>query len=106
MPWVTNMTKGVVEYPDGAPPELVREMKESDDVAPGPRLKRGSEHMSKSASSGALKIARQQPLGQSGSNSGQEVVPPASAAAPVEEGRSERVESCNVLKFCGWAVDL
>ena len=83
----------VVEYPDGAPPELIREMKESDDVAPGPRLKRSSEHMSKSASSGALKIARQQPLGQSRSNAGQEVVPPASAAAPVEEGRSERAES-------------
>ena len=81
-----DATGDVIEYTDGAPPELIREMKEADDGALGPRLKRRSDDMSKPSSShGALKIARQQPLGQSGSG---QVREPASVAAPGEEGES------------------
>ena len=80
---------GIIEYPDGAPPELIREMKEPDDEALGPRLKRRSDDMAKSSSShGALKIARQHPLGQSGSG---QVREPASVAAPGGEDDVEVV---------------
>eukprot|EP00435_Cladocopium_sp_Y103_P004106 s6756_g1.t1 len=53
----------VVEYPDGAPGDLVREMKESDPTyrAPLPR-KRAAEPAPPPRKPGELKIARQEPL--------------------------------------------
>ena len=54
----------VVEYPDGAPPEVIREMKEPDDTMPfHPKRSGGVKRPIKSApSSGGLKLARQGPL--------------------------------------------
>ena len=54
----------VVEYPDGAPPEVIREMKEPDDTMPfHPKRSSGVKRPIKSApSSGGLKLARQGPL--------------------------------------------
>ena len=54
----------IVEYPDGAPPEVIREMKEPDDTMPfHPRSsqKRPKEPAGPSA---GLKLARQGPIGQ------------------------------------------
>ena len=54
----------IVEYPDGAPPEVIREMKEPDDTMPfHPKRSGGVKRPIKSApSSGGLKLARQGPL--------------------------------------------
>ena len=51
----------IVEYPDGAPPEVIREMKEPDDTMPfHPKRSGGVKRPIKSApSSGGLKLARQ-----------------------------------------------
>ena len=53
-----------MEYPDGAPPEVIREMKEPDDTMPfHPKRSGGVKRPIKSApSSGGLKLARQAPL--------------------------------------------
>ena len=53
-----NDGEDVIEYPDGAPPELIREMKEPNVEIPV-RKKRGS---LAPAASGAMKMARQGPL--------------------------------------------
>ena len=53
----------IVEYPDGAPPEVIREMKEPDDAMPFHPKRSGVKRPIKSApSSGGLKLARQGPL--------------------------------------------
>ena len=52
----------VVEYPDGAPPEVIREMKEPDDTMPFHPKRSGVKRPIKAASSGGLKLARQGPL--------------------------------------------
>ena len=54
----------IVEYPDGAPPEVIREMKEPDDTMPfHPKRSGGVKRPIKSTpSSGGLKLARQGPL--------------------------------------------
>ena len=56
--------EAIVEYPDGAPPELIREMKEPDDslALPRPILKRSAEAPRPSS---GLKLARQGPISKS-----------------------------------------
>ena len=54
----------IVEYPDGAPPEVIREMKEPDDTMPFHPRSSQKRPKEPSGPSAGLKLARQGPIGQ------------------------------------------
>ena len=82
------MDEDIVEYPDGAPGDLVREMKEPDPSyrAPLARKRSAEEPPSKPRKSGELKIARQDPIRASPKAS-----PTSSSPSPEATGPSVRV---------------